>query len=154
MADLQREAQHILSDLRSLAQGIHPTVLSDGGILEAVEERCAHFPLPLALNAPNWPRTMRFHDDVEGAAYFFVSEALTNVLKHADARNIEVTLRRNSGVIHLDVEDDGSGFDPDATDQNGLAGLSDRIQALGGTMSISSSARGTTISALIPAAER
>ncbi len=154
MADLQREAQHILTDLRSLAQGIHPTVLSDGGILEAVEERCAHFPLPLALHAPNWPRTMRFHDDVEGAAYFFVSEALTNVLKHADARNIEVTLRRNSGVIHLDVDDDGSGFDPDVTDQNGLAGLSDRIQALGGTMSISSSARGTTISARIPAAER
>jgi signal transduction histidine kinase len=155
VADLQREAQHILTDLRSLAQGIHPTVLSDGGILEAVEERCAHFPLPLVLHAPDWPRSMRFHDDVEGAAYFFISEALANVLKHADAGNIEVTLTRDSGAIHLDVSDDGCGFDPDAADQNGLAGLSDRIQALGGTMSISSGASGgTTVSAEIPAAER
>jgi signal transduction histidine kinase len=152
---LQREAQHILSDLRDLAQGIHPSVLSDGGILEAVEETCAHVPLPVTLHADGWPRTMRFHDDVEGAAYFFISETLANVLKHANAGSIEVTLTRDAGLIHLDVSDDGCGFDLEGTKQNGLAGLGDRIQALGGTMSVSRRPRGgTTVAAELPATPR
>lgn len=151
ITELQTEAQHILSDLRELAQGIHPSVLSDGGILEAVEDRCAHVPLEVSLQAPESLRTMRFDDDVEGAAYFFMSEALANILKHSGASRVEVTLDTSSEGIQLGVTDDGCGFDPGAEKGNGLSGLGDRIRALGGTLVISSSANhGTSIQATIP----
>jgi signal transduction histidine kinase len=153
--ELRQEAQHILSDLRDLAQGIHPSVLSDGGILEAVEERCTHLPIDVTLNAAPSLRRKRFHDEVEGASYFFVSETLANVLKHADATKVEVTLGHEGDMIRLDVSDNGRGFEPDGIGQNGLAGLSDRIRALGGTLSISSRLnKGTTIRAELPASER
>jgi signal transduction histidine kinase len=149
--ELQSEARHILSDLRDLAQGIHPSVLSDGGILEAVEERCAHLPIEVSLRAPESLRPQRFDDDIEGAAYFFVTEALANTLKHADASRVEVTLAREGDVIQLGVTDDGCGFDPATALHNGLAGLSDRIRALGGTLTISSRANaGTSVQAVLP----
>jgi len=151
IAELQNEAQHILSDLRDLAQGIHPTVLSDGGILEAVEDRCAHLPLDVSLQASERLRTMRFDDDVEGAAYFFVSEALANILKHSAASRVEVTLDAPGDRIELGVSDDGCGFNPNTDRGNGLTGLGDRIRALGGTLTISSkSEHGTSIQASIP----
>lgn len=152
---LQREARHILSDLRNLAQGIHPSVLTDGGILEAVEDRCTHLPIEVSLHASDSLRTMRFDDDVEGAAYFFVSEALANVLKHAGASHVDVSLARRDGSIHLEVSDNGRGFDPALTGHDGLAGLSDRLQALGGTMTVSCPVSGgTRVQAELPARER
>jgi signal transduction histidine kinase len=151
--DLRLEAQQILSDLRELAQGIHPSVLGDGGIVEAVEERCARLPLEVSLEASAGIRTRRFEDEVEGAAYFFVTESLANVLKHANASRIEVSLDYDGGRILLDVADDGRGFDPDTASANGLAGLRDRIRALGGTVSVASGPRsGTRISASLPEA--
>lgn len=151
LEELQAEAQHILSDLRELAQGIHPSVLSDGGILEAVEERCAHVPIEVSLQAPESLRAMRFDDDVEGAAYFFVTETLANALKHAGATRIEVWLEVTPDGLRLGVTDDGCGFDPTRQRQNGLAGLSDRIRALGGTLAISSGAQqGASVQATIP----
>jgi signal transduction histidine kinase len=151
--DLRLEAQQILSDLRELAQGIHPSVLSDGGIVEAVEERCARLPLEVSLEASAGIRTRRFEDEVEGAAYFFVTESLANVLKHANATRIEVSLDYDGGRILLDVADDGRGFDPDTASANGLAGLRDRIRALGGTVSVASGlGSGTRISASLPEA--
>lgn len=149
--ELQAEARQILSDLRALAQGIHPSVLSDGGILEAIEERCSHLPISVSLQAPESLRTTRFSDDVEGAAYFFVTEALANVLKHADASHVEVSLDSNGRSIELAVADDGRGFDPKDSRQRGLIGLSDRIRALGGTMTITSRPQsGTTVRAHLP----
>lgn len=151
LEELQAEAQHILADLRELAQGIHPSVLSDGGILEAVEERCAHIPIEVSLQAPESLRAMRFDDDVEGAAYFFVTETLANALKHAGATRIEVSLETTGDLLQLGVTDDGCGFDPTRQRHNGLAGLSDRIRALGGTVAISSGAQqGTSVQATIP----
>lgn len=149
--ELQAEAQHILSDLRDLAQGIHPSVLSDGGILEAVEDRCALLPIDVTVKAAESLRSMRFDDDVEGAAYFFVSEALANVLKHAEASRVEVRLDAIDSTIRLGVTDDGRGFDPRVIRRNGLRGLSDRVRALGGTLTISSRTRGgTSLQATIP----
>lgn len=151
LEELQAEAQHILSDLRELAQGIHPSVLSDGGILEAVEERCAHVPVEVSLRAPESLRSMRFDDDIEGAAYFFVTETLANALKHAGATRIEVSLDTTGDGLQLGVTDDGCGFNPARQRHNGLAGLSDRIRALGGMLAISSGARqGTSVQAIIP----
>ena len=149
--DLRREAQRILSDLRELAQGIHPSVLSDGGILEAVEDRCARLPIGVSLESSEGLRARRFDDNVEGAAYFFVSEALANVLKHADATRVAVSLTYDDGRLLLGVADDGRGFDPDTASNNGLAGLRDRIRALGGTVTIASRPGiGTRISASLP----
>lgn len=149
--ELQAEAQHILSDVRELAQGIHPSVLTDGGILEAVEERCTHIPIDVSVRASEALRTMRFDDDVEGAAYFFVSETLANALKHAGASRIEVTLDADNEGVRLGVTDDGCGFNPSTDRSNGLIGLGDRIRALGGTITISSRAEhGTSVQAAIP----
>ncbi len=136
--DLRLEAQQILSDLRELAQGIHPSVLSDGGILEAVEERCARLPLHVSLEHSEGLRAQRFDDEIEGAAYFFVSESLTNVLKHAHATRVIVSLTHADGRLRLEVSDDGRGFEPVTARQNGLAGLRDRIRALGGTVTVAS----------------
>lgn len=149
--ELQAEAKSILSDVRELAQGIHPSVLTDGGILEAVEERCTYIPIDVSVRASEALRTMRFDDDVEGAAYFFVSEALANALKHADASRIEITLDADSDGVRLGVTDDGCGFNPSTDRGNGLIGLGDRIRALGGTITISSHAeQGTSVQASIP----
>lgn len=149
--ELQAEAQNILSDVRELAQGIHPSVLTDGGILEAVEERCTHIPIDVSVRASEAVRTMRFADDVEGAAYFFVSETLANALKHARASRIEITLDADSDGVRLGVTDDGCGFNASTDRSNGLIGLGDRIRALGGTITISShSEQGTSVQASIP----
>lgn len=149
---LQHEAGQILTDLRELAQGIHPSVLSDGGILEAVEERCSHVPIDVTVDAPDSLRSLRYDDDIEGAAYFFVTEALTNVLKHADATQVTVSLSQDADRLRLAVLDDGHGFDALTTPLNGLAGLTDRVRALGGTVTISSRpGSGTQVEATLPA---
>ena len=151
LQDLQGEARRILADLRELAQGIHPSVLTDGGLLEAVEEKCAGLPISVTLSASDGLRQKRFSDDVEGAAYFFVTEGLANVLKHAGASSAHVALSQSNGALHLEVADDGSGFEAAATTQNGLAGLRDRITALGGTVQIEGrNGRGTVLSATLP----
>jgi signal transduction histidine kinase len=148
---LRLEAQQILSDLRELAQGIHPSVLSDGGILEAVEDRCARLPLEVSLESSDGLRARRFDDNIEGAAYFFVTESLTNVLKHANATRAAVSLTYDDGRLLLGVADDGRGFDPDTAPASGLAGLRDRIRALGGTVTIASKpGDGTRMSASFP----
>jgi signal transduction histidine kinase len=150
--ELQEEAKTILAELRELAQGIHPSVLSDGGLLEAVEDRCARLPIEVSLRAPESLRATRFHDDVEGAAYFFVSESLANVLKHSGATKVEVTLERGADRIELAVADNGCGFDPDTGQRNGLVGLSDRMRALGGAVTVASDAEsGTVVHASLPA---
>ena len=148
---LQEEARRILSDLRELAQGIHPSVLSDGGLLEAVEDRCAHLPIEVQLHAAPTLRKQRFPDEIEGAAYFFVTESLANVLKHSGATSVEVSLTREDGLLTLSIEDNGCGFDTTEASNNGLTGLSDRISALGGTVEFDSQpGSGTRMSASLP----
>jgi signal transduction histidine kinase len=152
--DLRLDAQRILSDLRELSQGIHPSVLSDGGIVEAVEDRCARVPLAVTLDTSDGMRGRRFGDNVEGAAYFFVSESLANVLKHANATHATISLTCDDARLRLGVADDGRGFDPDAVADGGLMGLRDRIRALGGTLTIASRpGHGTQITASLPMVE-
>ena len=149
--EMRLEVQQILSELRELAQGIHPSVLSDGGIVEAVEDRCARLPLEVTLETSDGLRARRFGDNIEGAAYFFVTESLANVLKHADATRTTISLTYEDGRLLLGVADDGRGFDPDTTSDGGLLGLRDRIRALGGTVTVASApGRGTRITASLP----
>ena len=150
MIELQRDAGTILKDLRELAQGIHPSVLTDGGLVEAVEDRCSRLPVTVTVDSSPDLRSMRFDDDIEGAAYFFVTEGLANVLKHADATQVQIEMSRTNGDLELRVSDDGCGFEPGATLLNGLAGLSDRFTALAGSVSITADNRGTTLEGRIP----
>lgn len=154
LAELQDDARAILRDLRDLAQGIHPSVLTDGGIVEAVEDRCSRLPIDVTVEVSPELRRQRFGDDVEGAAYFFVAESLANVLKHASAGHAKVAVRRRGDELELTVGDDGSGFDPAAIRHNGLAGLSDRFAALAGSVRIDARpGSGTVLSARLPLRE-
>jgi signal transduction histidine kinase len=151
VADLQREAQRILADLREMAQGIHPSVLSDGGLLEAVEDLCGRLPIEVTLDAPSDLRMHRFPDEVEGGAFFFMTEGIANVLKHSRAQEAAIALRLDDGHLTIEVSDQGVGFDPEARSGNGLAGLTDRITALGGSMQIDSEpGKGTSLHAVLP----
>jgi signal transduction histidine kinase len=148
---LQRELRAIMEDLRAFAQGIHPSVLSDGGLTEAVAQRCDQLPLPVTLEVDAWLAEHRLTDETEGAAYFLVSEALANVLKHAGATSVEVRLRRLGGQMAVDVDDDGTGFDPEAVAGRGLGALADRLEALGGTLVVESArGEGTRVRGRLP----
>ena len=151
LIELQRDAGTILKDLRALAQGIHPSVLTDGGLVEAVEDRCSRLPINVRVEASPWLRRHRFDDNVEGAAYFFVTESLTNVLKHADATEAEVRIQRANGHLVLRVSDNGVGFDPSRVNGHGLTGLTDRFTALAGSVMVDTApGRGTTLEGRIP----
>lgn len=151
LIELQDTAAAILRDIRELAQGIHPTVLTDGGLIEAVEDRCSRLPMDVVVEASPGLRSRRFEDDVEGAAYFFVAEGLANVLKHADATRARVKLSRANGELELTVSDNGAGFDPEAAVGNGLAGLTDRFKALAGSVDVKTApGQGTVLEGRIP----
>jgi signal transduction histidine kinase len=110
-------------------------------------------PIGVALSVPPGVASQRFADDVEGAAYFFVTEALTNVLKHSRAKAVEVALGFDGDGLTVEVADSGIGFDPDAADGGGLTGLADRIHALGGEITVDSQpGAGTRLTATFPVA--
>ena len=150
---VQREVRQILANLRELAQGIHPSVLSDGGLVAAVEDRCSRLPVTVSLDVALTLRSRRLSDDVESAAYFFVAEALTNVLKHSQSASVAGGLAFDGSVLTVDVADAGIGFDPGAVRGSGLSGLADRIHALGGEISIESRpGAGARLTATLPLA--
>ena len=151
LAELQGEAGEALDNLRRLAAGIHPSVLSDHGLVEAIEIRSSRLPLDVAVECDAIMRGLRFSDAVEGAAYFFVSEALANAVKHADATRACVHLVGGDQELEVVVSDDGDGFDVTATPRTGLRGLADRIEALGGSLDIASApGKGTRIVMTLP----
>ncbi|MEU7005124.1 sensor histidine kinase, partial [Nonomuraea sp. NPDC046570] len=151
LAHLREQARVTLEDLRELAAGIHPTVLTQGGLVEAVEERCDRLPIDVEFTVDDELRGRRYPDDVEGAAYFTIGEALANTLKHAAASQVEVRLVRNDGCLLMEVSDDGAGFDPAAVIHRGLGPLADRLSALGGNLKVVSAPRkGTRVTAWIP----
>ncbi|MDJ0953021.1 MAG: histidine kinase [Acidimicrobiia bacterium] len=150
--ELQRDAGNILKDLRDLAQGIHPSVLTDGGLVEAVEDRCSRLPIDVVVETSPGLRSQRFNDEVEGAAYFFVTEGLTNVLKHANATAARVAIHADAD-LEIVVTDNGGGFEPERTAWNGLAGLMDRFAALSGDVSVAAEdGSGTVLQGRIPIA--
>lgn len=144
-------ARHDLDDarqeLRELARGIHPAVLSDRGLRAALEGLANRAPIPVELTeGPN----ERYPENVETAAYFVVAESLTNVAKHADATHACVRVSRVGEAVTVEVRDDGVG-DADAAVGSGLRGMADRVSALEGRLQVDSArGRGTTITATIP----
>lgn len=140
----------MVADLRDLASGIHPAVLTDQGLVAAVVALAGRLPLPVTIESPNGAGG-RMDQQVEAAAYFGIAEALTNVLKHADARRAWVRLAHADGQLAVEIRDDGRGFDTTATRQRGLSGLRDRLEALEGTLVLTSRPAGpTTIRMTLP----
>jgi PAS domain S-box-containing protein len=131
-----------LSELRELARGIHPAILTEGGLGPALNGLVRRSPVPAAVVAvPDGGR--RFSAAVEAAAYFLAAEGLTNAARHAGAQRAEVAVTATEDQLVVEVRDDGAGgADPDG---GGLRGLADRLAVLGGALSITSPPGGGTI---------
>jgi PAS domain S-box-containing protein len=148
VADALGEMRACLVELRDLARGLHPAVLTDHGLgpaLHALAGRSA-VPVELRVRLPD----ERLPDSVESAAYFVVCEALANVTKHAQATHARVTAEQRNDHLDIEIGDDGiGGVDP--ASGSGLQGLQDRVAALDGTLSVRSRARdGTVVRARLP----
>lgn len=155
LEEIQFDVRAVLRDIRELAQGIHPTVLADQGLVRAIENRATRLTLDVRLQADPAVRTARYDDAVEGAAFFVVSEALANVLKHADASCATVTVAEQNATLAVSVHDDGRGFVPATPRGTGLVTLSDRVEAVGGRLQVCSvPAEGTMVRAEIPTRQR
>jgi signal transduction histidine kinase len=140
------EVAATLDDLRRLARGIHPVVLEEAGLRPALDDLARRCPIPVAVTAFD----ERLPQPVEAAAYFVVSEALANVIKHAQARTATVAVVRENGRLIVDISDDGVGG-ARINGGMGLRNLHDRVAVLSGALTIhSESGCGTRIRAVIP----
>jgi signal transduction histidine kinase len=145
------QAKTGIDELRELAAGIHPTLLTTRGLLAAVEALADRLPIPVEpLEAP----AERFPPAIEASLYFLISEALTNVVKHAGATRAAVLIAVAAGRLTVEVSDDGVGGAEADSHGYGLAGLADRVAALDGTFSVRSEPfGGTTVRAEVPLPE-
>jgi signal transduction histidine kinase len=128
-----------ISALRELSHGILPSVLTRGGLLAGVESLVSRMSLPVSIDVDG----QRFPRVIEATAYFVVSEALTNVVKHSGAQQAEVSARASDGMLRVEIRDDGEGGAP-SDGGTGLVGLRDRVSALGGSLRIESPPGGGT----------
>ena len=145
IGDALGHAEEGHAELRELARGMLPSVLSHGGLRAGVDAFVARLDLPVSVDVP----AERFPPEAEASAYFIVAEALTNAVKHAHAKHAEVRVSAGDELLRLEVRDDGvGGADPDG---HGLVGLGDRATALGGRLTVESPAGGgTVVAAAIP----
>jgi PAS domain S-box-containing protein len=147
LVDAGDELALALEELRELARGLHPAILTDRGLRAAVEMLAARAPIPVEIaEIPD----ERLPEPVEAAAYYMIAEALTNVTKYADASTVRARVAAADGNVVVEVSDDGvGGADPIAG--SGLRGLADRVEALGGSLEVISPAgAGTALRAEIP----
>jgi signal transduction histidine kinase len=151
LAELQRDMGELIGQLRDFAHAIHPPVLADQGLLEAIEAQAARLPLEVVIEADPALRGVRYPPQVETATWYVVSEALTNAVKHAHARRVLVALAQPDGHLAVEVRDDGCGFDQATVRGLGLASLADRMAIVHGDLRIDSGpGRGTTLRAEVP----
>jgi PAS domain S-box-containing protein len=148
IAEALEETQQAIRDLRDLGAGLDPSVLAHRGLAAAIASLTARTPVPVTLDVP----ARRFDPLVESTAYFVVSEALANVAKHAQAGEAAVTIAAAPDRLRVTVTDDGrGGATPDLAGGSGLAGLADRVAAVGGMLSVASPpGEGTRLVAELP----
>jgi signal transduction histidine kinase len=147
LAQAGEELSLALAELRELARGLHPAVLTDRGLRAAIEMLAGRTPVPVEVaEIPD----ERLPEPVEAAAYYLIAEALTNVAKYAEASTVRVRVAARDASLLVEVADDGvGGADPAAG--SGLRGLADRVEALGGSLDVFSPAgTGTCLRAVIP----
>jgi signal transduction histidine kinase len=154
LAELEGKLSHVadglagvFDELRDISHGIHPAILSEGGLEPALKALARHSPVPVELQVHS---ERRLPEQIEVAAYYVTSEAVTNAAKHAQASVVHVELETGDTSVRLTIQDDGIGG-ADPQQGSGLVGLSDRIEALGGTLQLASPAgNGTTLRIEIP----
>jgi PAS domain S-box-containing protein len=136
-----------LEELRELARGLHPALLTEHGLAVAIDSLVRRVPVPVEIvETPE----ERLPEPIEAAAYYLISEALTNVAKHAQASTVRVRVVQGDGEVIVEVADDGVGG-ADARAGSGIGGLTDRVEALGGRLELTSPAgAGTTVRCEIP----
>jgi signal transduction histidine kinase len=148
--ELSRVAQGLaeaVDDLQEISRGIHPAILSKGGLGPALKTLGHRSPIPVELEITT---DARLAEGIEVAAYFVASEALANAAKHSQASRIDVSLRESDAGLVLSVRDDGVGG-ADTAGGSGLVGLTDRVEALGGSIRVDSlPGKGTKITAELP----
>jgi signal transduction histidine kinase len=136
-----------VDDLQEISRGIHPAILTKGGLGPALQALAHRSAIPVALDITT---DVRLAEPIEVAAYFVASEALANAAKHSQASRIDLSLEQRDGSLLLSIGDDGLGG-ADAGRGSGLVGLNDRVEALGGRFALESPpGRGTTISVELP----
>jgi PAS domain S-box-containing protein len=146
LGDSMRELEAGLEELRELARGLHPGALTEHGLRGALRFLEERLPVAVELDVPE----ERLGRHLEATAYFIVSEALTNVVKHAEASRASVVVAREDGALRLEIADDGRGG-VDTSKGTGLLGLRDRAEAEGGTLVVvSPPGRGTVVTARLP----
>ena len=137
----------MLDELREISSGIHPAILSEGGLAPALKTLARRSPIPVVLDVRV---EGRLPESVEVAAYYVVSEMLTNAAKHAQASRVQVDVAGADGVLGVAVRDDGVGG-ADPARGSGLVGLRDRVETLGGTIAVDSPrGKGTAIEVALP----
>jgi signal transduction histidine kinase len=137
----------VLDALRELSRGIHPAILSEGGLEPALRALARRSAVPVELTVRI---NSRLEEGIEVAAYYIVSEALANAAKHANASVAELAVEARNGVLDLVINDDGVGG-ADPARGSGLVGLKDRVEALGGTITVASPpGAGTTLHVELP----
>jgi signal transduction histidine kinase len=146
---LQQETQDALENLRDLARGIYPPLLADQGLVAALESQARKAPIPVSVHGNG---VGRFPQETEAAVYFCILEALQNTAKYANASRATVRLNSEDTQLTFEVEDDGVGFDSQTTLRgSGLTNMADRVEALGGTLSVSSQiGKGTVVRGRAP----
>jgi signal transduction histidine kinase len=146
---VKQELGQSLEELRELARGLHPAVLTGHGLGPALESLVARSPLPVGLHVRLDTRLPEEHEE---AAYYLVSESLTNVARYADASAVSVDVARTDGRLIVEIADDGCGG-ANTTGGSGLRGLADRVEALDGRLRVySPEGGGTRVRADIPCA--
>ena len=139
VAHSQRQIAKAVAELDDLVRGLHPSALREGGLAPAIHGLTEHSPIPIYLSIP----AVRFPLEIEAGVYFVCAEGLANAFKHAMASRIRVTVRHADGAVTVELSDDGVGG-ADLGRGSGLLGLADRIEALGGWLTIESPAGGGT----------
>jgi PAS domain S-box-containing protein len=138
-----------IDELRVLARGIHPAILTERGLVAALPELARRCPIPVDLTGVS---DERMPPEVEGTIYFLVAEALTNAVKYSGAKRLSLGVERKTGIVTITVSDDGRGG-ADPTLGSGLRGMADRVAAVGGSIDLDSpTGVGTTIVARVPCA--
>ncbi len=151
LADAREESKRALGELRDLAHGIYPQVLTSDGLRAALEEALGDSGLSARLECGGLGR---HSPELEAAVYFCCLEALQNIAKYAEASQVTVTLTGDGDELCFRVTDDGRGFDCDTTTRGmGLQNMADRLDAVGGDLTVESApGRGTTVAGSIPTA--
>jgi signal transduction histidine kinase len=149
LSETVEELNAITEEVREIAQGIHPAILTQGGLGPALRSLARGCSIPVEVGAAD---EARMPEPVEAAAYYVVAEALANVVKHAEASGAWVEAARQDGCVRVRVRDDGVGG-ADPSSGSGLSGLRDRVEALGGLLAIRSPrGEGTEIDVTLPVA--